>query len=192
MGATYTVIYDACVLYPAPLRDLLMQLALSDLFRARWTAQIHAEWIGALLAKRPDLSRSQLDRTRDLMDRHVLDALVTGHEELIPVLVLPDPDDRHVLAAAIRAGADAIITYNLADFPAATLAPYGVEAQHPDDFVVCQLDLDLARVLSALRAQRASHVKRPLSLDDFLSKLEQQRLTQTVSRLRRDHYDQLL
>lgn len=192
MGATYTVIYDACVLYPAPLRDLLMQLALSDLFRARWTARIHDEWIRNLLAKRPDLTPAQLERTRDLMDSHVLDALVTGYEDLITSLVLPDADDRHVLAAAIRAGADAIITYNLADFPSATLVRYGIEAQHPDDFVVCQLDLDLAKVLSALRAQRASLTKQPLSLDAFLAKLEQQRLTQTVSRLRRDHYDQLL
>ena len=90
----FTVIYDACVLYPAPLRDLLMRLALTDLYRARWSDQIHEEWITAVLRNRSDLSRAQLERTRSLMNAHVLDALVDGYQSLIPALELPDPDDR--------------------------------------------------------------------------------------------------
>ena len=108
--ATFTALYDACVLYPAPLRDLLMRLALTDLFRARWTDAIHEEWIRNVLANRSDLKREQLERTRDLMNAHVRDCLVTGHENLIEGLNLPGPDDRHVLAAAIRAGAGVIVT----------------------------------------------------------------------------------
>ena len=77
-----TVVYDACVLYPAPLRDLLMRLALTDLYRARWSDQIHEEWINAVLRNRPDLSRAQLERTRSLMNAHVRDALVEGHQPL--------------------------------------------------------------------------------------------------------------
>lgn len=124
--ATFTALYDACVLYPAPLRDLLMRLAMTDLFRARWTDQIHDEWIRNVLANRPDLTSEQLDRTRELMNAHVRDCLVTGYESLIDSLVLPDPDDRHVLAAAIRTRASVIVTFNLSDFPEATLEPLGI------------------------------------------------------------------
>ena len=190
--ANYTVVYDACVLFPAPLRDLLMRLALVGLFRARWSAQIHEEWLRSLLEKRPELTRAQLERTRDLMNTSVLDSLVTGHEPLIEAIVLPDPDDRHVVAAAIRCGADAIVTYNLKDFPEAALQPLGIEAQHPDDFVLCQIDLGLAVVLRARREQRAALKNPPRSLDDFLNTLESQQLVQTVARLRRDHYAELL
>jgi predicted nucleic acid-binding protein len=116
-----TVVFAACVLYPAPLRDLLMHLAVTDVVRARWTESIHDEWIRSVLADRPDLTREQLERTRSLMNTHVRDALVEGYESLIPGLTLPDPEDRHVLAAAIRAGASVIVTFNLRDFPADAL-----------------------------------------------------------------------
>ncbi|MCA3219062.1 MAG: PIN domain-containing protein, partial [Burkholderiales bacterium] len=110
MSSRFTVVYDACVLYPAPLRDLLMRLALADLYRARWTDAIHNEWIRALLARRPDLKREDLERTRELMNLHVRDSLVTGFEPLIPSVELPDADDRHVVAAAIHCGASLILT----------------------------------------------------------------------------------
>jgi predicted nucleic acid-binding protein len=111
------VLDDACILYPAPLRDLLMQLAVSHLFSAKWTNEIHEEWMRNLLENRPDLRREQLERTRNLMNAHVQDCLVTGYEELIPVLTLPDPKDRHMLAAAIRSGSNVIVTFNLKHFP---------------------------------------------------------------------------
>ena len=103
-----TVLYDACVLYSAPLRDLLMQLALTDLFQARWTAEIHEEWTRNVLSNRPDISPQSLSRCRELMDEHVTDCLVTGYEGLIPTLTLPDPGDRHVLATAIHGGASLV------------------------------------------------------------------------------------
>ena len=112
--------HDASVLYPAPLRDLLLELAVSDLYRARWSARVHDEWTRALLRSRPDLTAARLERTRRLMDSHVHDVLVTGFEDLVPSLELPDPSDRHVLAAAIRAEADIIVTANLKDFPASS------------------------------------------------------------------------
>jgi hypothetical protein len=90
------------VLYPAPSRDLLIQLAQMDLFKAKWSADIHREWIEALLRNEPRRDRATLERTRDLMDKAVRDCLVTGYEPLIPALALPDDGgDRHVLAAAI-------------------------------------------------------------------------------------------
>lgn len=81
-----------------------MHLALTGLFRAKWSAEVHEEWISNLLDKRPDLKRHQLERARALMDKYAIEALVNGYEDLIPGLRLPDPNDRHVLAAAIRAG----------------------------------------------------------------------------------------
>ncbi|MCA9419011.1 MAG: PIN domain-containing protein, partial [Candidatus Omnitrophica bacterium] len=107
------VLFDACVLYPAPVRDFLLQLSVTGLFRARWTKDIHNEWIANLLESRPDLNLKQLERTRDLMNLAVPDSLVTGYESHIPSLDLPDPDDRHVLAAAIEGNAETIVTFNL-------------------------------------------------------------------------------
>lgn len=180
----YTVVYDACVLYPAPLRSLLMYLALSGLFRARWSADIHEEWIGNLLNRRRDLTREQLERVRTLMDRHVPGALVTGYEPLIPAIDLPDADDRHVVAAAIQTRAEAIITFNLRDFPDASLSRHHLKALHPDDFVVDLIDLDIGAVLQAARRHRASLKNPPFSVDDYLDCLLRQQLPETVSRLR--------
>ncbi len=112
-----TVVYDACVLYPAPLRSLLMYLAMTGLYRARWTNDIHEEWMRNVQRDYPDVTRQQAERIRDLMNAHIGDCLVTGYETLIPSLALPDPDDRHVLAAAICCEADIILTFNLKDFP---------------------------------------------------------------------------
>ena len=134
-----TAVYDANILYPAPLRDLFIRLAQAGLVRARWTETIHDEWIRNVLKDNPQLSAERLARTRTLMNEAVRDCLVTGYEDLIESLSLPDPDDRHVLAAAIRAGAEVIVTYNLKDFPAETLARFDIEAQHPDDFLVSLL-----------------------------------------------------
>jgi predicted nucleic acid-binding protein len=118
-----------------------MHLAMTGLVRARWSDGVHKEWMTALLRNRPDLSREKLERTRMLMDKHAEDALVTGYEDLIDGLHLPDPDDRHVLAAAIRGRADVIVTVNVRDFPEEALEPVGIEAQHPDEFIAHLIDL---------------------------------------------------
>ena len=127
-------VLDACVLYPAPIRDLFMHLALLDVFKARWTERIHDEWIGNLLENRPDLTREQLERTRGLMNANVMECLVEDYENTFETFDLPDPDDRHVLAAAITANADYIVTFNLKDFPREKTRPFGVFAIHPDRF----------------------------------------------------------
>jgi hypothetical protein len=182
--AAFTALYDACVLYPAPLRDLLMWLALTDLFRARWTNAIHEEWIRNVLKDRPDLTRSQLERTRDLMNANVRDCLVTGYEDLIDAVTLPDPDDRHVLAAAIRGRADVIVTFDLDDFPADAIQPYGIDAQHPDDFVTHLLDLAPITVYRAVKRQREALKNPSKTPEELLETLERQRLVQTAARLR--------
>mgnify|MGYP003577911952 CR=1 FL=1 len=184
IGAGFTAFYDANVLYPSALRNLLMRLALTGLFRAKWSADVHEEWISSLLHKRPDLTREKLERTRRLMDEHATYALVTGYHDLIEGLHLPDPEDRHVLAAAIRGRADLIVTSNLRDFPPAALAPFGIDAQHPDEFVLHLLDLARGKVAGAAREHRLSLKKPPKTVDQYLDTLESQGLIQTVSILR--------
>ncbi|MFU8832434.1 MAG: PIN domain-containing protein [Wenzhouxiangella sp.] len=180
----FVVVYDACVLYPAPLRDFLVRLATTGLFAARWSEQIHDEWLRNVQAKRPDLNEIQLHRTRDLMNQAVPDCLVTGHEQLIPSLELPDPNDRHVLAAAIVAHAQMIVTFNLRDFPQEKLEPFGVEAIHPDRFIECQMDLREAAVIQAARDQRLSLKNPTRSAEEFLDTLAAQGLPVSADRLR--------
>lgn len=182
--AVFGAFYDANVLYPADLRNLLMHLALTGLFRAMWSASVHEEWTASLLRNRPDLTREKLERTRALMDEHARDALVTGYEDLISGLQLPDPGDRHVLAAAIRGRADVIVTMNLKDFPAEIVAPFGIEVQHPDDFVLHLLHLAPGTVMAAATAHRRSLRNPPKSVIEYLDTLERQGLTQTASFLR--------
>lgn len=177
-------VYDACVLYSAPLRDLLLHLALLDLVHARWTDMIQEEWIRNVLASRSDLTRSQLDRTRALMDTHVRDGRVEGYESLIDNLSLPDPDDRHVLAAAIHAGAKVILTFNLRDFPDTALSPYGVKAEAPDTFVGALLDESPELVCTAARRQRSFLKNPPKSVEEYLAALERVGLPLTASKLR--------
>lgn len=179
-----TVILDACVLYPAALRDLLMRLAVHELIRARWTETIHEEWINAVLRERPDLTRAQVERTRRLMDQHALDSLVEGFEEHIQHLSLPDADDRHVLAAAIECGAEAVVTWNLSDFPASALGPQGVEAWTPDQLISRLLDKDQEAVINVMREHRASLRNPPTTADEYVNTLERQGLKNTVSMLR--------
>jgi hypothetical protein len=178
------VVYDACVLYPAPLRDLLMQLAIAGLFQARWTDEIHDEWIRSVLTDRTDIRPESLTRCRELMDRHVPDCLIVGYEALIPTLALPDPDDRHVLAAAIHAQAQSIVTFNLGDFPQSVLGGFGIEALHPDEFIGRLWVEHQSGVLAAARLHRQSLRKPPKTVTEYLATLETCRLPETVARLR--------
>ncbi|QZY93057.1 PIN domain-containing protein (plasmid) [Pantoea dispersa] len=185
MSSGYTVIFDACVLSPAPLRSFLMHLAAGGQFRARCTEDIHEEWIRNVLLNRTELNRAQLQRVRALMDRHVPDALVTGYQSLTEsIRGLPDEDDRHVVAAAIVAQAEGIVTFNLKDFPDDVLATWNLRAIHSDSFITDLTELDIAVVLDAARRQRASLKSPPFTPDEFLDCLLSQQLPETVSRLR--------
>jgi predicted nucleic acid-binding protein len=119
----FVVLYDACVLYPNLLRDLLIRVAQAGLVQAKWTNEILEETFRNLKEDRPDLDPAMLDRTRELMGRAIRDVLITGYEPLIPMLELPDANDRHVLAAAIKARAQVIVTTNIKDFPKPALSP---------------------------------------------------------------------
>ncbi|KSQ21705.1 PIN domain-containing protein [Pseudomonas aeruginosa] len=181
--SSFTAVYDANVLYPAPLRDFLMHLALTGVYRARWSAQIHDEWKRNLLAKREDLTREQVDRTSALMDKAVPDALVTDYESLVGSLDLPDVDDRHVLAAAIKCNASVIVTFNLKDFPEKILRDFDIQALHPDEFIADIWDIDQAAVLQAAQCQRASLKNPPHTAQEYLDKMLQQQLPESVKLL---------
>jgi predicted nucleic acid-binding protein len=177
-------VYDANILYPAPLRDLFVRIAQSGLVQAKWTETIHEEWIRNVLKNRQDTTLERLTRTRQLMDLAVRDCLVTGYEILIDSMTLPDPNDRHVLAAAIRAGADAIVTFNLKDFPESALTEYGIAAYHPDEFLVHLMGLAPGIVCASLKRQRESLRNPTQTVAELLTTLERQGLIETVVKLR--------
>jgi hypothetical protein len=160
-----------------------MELAGAGIFNARWTNMIHDEWISSLLASRPELDPARLARTRMLMDEAVLDSIVEGFEPLINTLKLPDPNDRHVLAAAIHSGSGAIITFNLKDFPPEVAKRYRIEILHPDEFLQSQLKLDPAAVISAAKNCRARLLNPSKSAEEYLQTLKKQSLPQLVDRL---------
>ncbi len=160
----FVVIYDASALYGNAQRDLLIRIAQSGLVQAKRTDEILDEMFGNLTKKRPDLSVDRLARTRGLMNAVVDDCLVSGYEPLTEVLKLPDPDDRHVLAAAIKSGAQVIVTTNTKDFPAAQLQRWNVEAELPDDFVLDQINIDAKIVYSCVQQIANSRISPPARL----------------------------
>jgi len=147
-SAQYTAVLDANVLYPALLRDLLLSLADADLYSAKWSVHIRDRWTRSLLRDRPGMG-VQIAAAARAMEDAIPDCLVSGYEHLIEGLKLPDPDDRHVLAAAITGHADAIVTWNEKDFPREVLDPFGIEVQTPDEFVLNQLMLEKLTALAA-------------------------------------------
>jgi len=164
-------VLDACVLYPPSLRDLLLWLAAVRVYEPRWTEDIHAEWIRNVLADNPELTSGQLERTRRLMDQVTSHCLISGYEGRIASLSLPDEADRHVLAAAIEAGSALIVTFHLADFPAATLQTYGIQPVHPDDFLCALFEDEPELFLRGLRAHRASLRRPSKTAEEYLATL---------------------
>ncbi len=179
----YPVVLDACVLYPSFLRDLMIRLGLTGLYQPKWSATIEDEWQRNLLANRTDLTPEQIQRTAALMNTAVPDAMITGFEPLIDSVDLPDVDDRHVVAASVRSNSEIIVTFNLKDFPAPALNAFGIEALHPDDFVMDLFDLNRALVLSAVTTQRSNLRRPPMSVDEYLEALLRQGMAQTVKEL---------
>jgi hypothetical protein len=179
------IVLDACTLYPAALRDVLMRLGVHGLVLARWTEVIHDEWMAAVLRDRPDLTRGRLQRTRELMDQYAEGSLVAGYEWRIPGLELPDENDRHVLAAAIEAEADMILTWNLRDFPEAVLASHGLRVATPDELLAELMGTYQAEMIGILREARLSLKHPPLDAAEYLEILRVQGLGRTCGVLGR-------
>jgi predicted nucleic acid-binding protein len=182
-SARYTVVLDANVLYPTLLRDLVLSLAHADLYSAKWSAHIRDEWMRSLIRDRPHM-RAKIEEAARTMESAIPDCLVTSYEHLIPGLELPDPDDRHVLAAAITGHADAIITWNEKDFPNAVLDSFGIELQTPDEFVLNQIMLRGTVALAAIKAMRARWERPEVSSIALVELLERRGMPQTAAHLK--------
>jgi predicted nucleic acid-binding protein len=185
-----SAVIDACVLYSAPLRGLLLNLATVKSIRPFWTDKIHDEWIGHLLLNRPDLSRENLEQTRRIMELHFPSGLVQGYEPLISTLQLPDPKDQHVLAAAIHINAKYIVTSDQSGFPKTILESYDIEALSPDEFISRLIKDNSRRVLQAVRNNRLKLTRPAITADQYIETLEQQKLFKTVEFLRQ-HKDKI-
>ncbi len=179
----FVVVLDANVLFPFRKRDVLLRFCEAGLFRARWSQQILDEWTNNLLAAKPHLAAS-IQAQLEAMERAFPEASVQGHEPLIAALTLPDPDDRHVLAAAISSGAQHIITENLRDFPEEVLSDFGIEAIDADEFLSRTFDLYPEAAIEALKLMRLSYRSPPFNPSEFVFDLTAKGLPKLASRLR--------
>jgi hypothetical protein len=150
-----TAVYDANVLYPSTLRDVLIRLGRKGLVQPKWTDRILDETFESLAKNRPDIDQSRLSRTRELMCAAFLDAVVDEYELWMDQILLPDENDHHVVAAAIHAGAKVIVTKNLKDFPESELGKWGIVAKHPDVFLTemfAQYPTTVAEIIDEIAA----------------------------------------
>ena len=179
------VLYDANLLYPFHLRNLLIQLGVHGLVQPRWTDAIHDEWIRNLAAA-GRVTRERLIRTRDIMKRVLPQADIRGYEHRIAGLTLPDAGDRHVLAAAIKGQVDIVLTFNLRHFPNAVLAPLGLRAMNPDDLLCGLHASDPAAIVDVVEAARLNLGQTMPDASTFAAILERQGLARFGARLRED------
>ena len=171
-------IFDACILYPFHLRNIVVQAAVDRLVEARWTDAIHEEWIRNLAANAQAIPMERLQITRQLMNDALPTAMVTGYEEYVPAVTLPDPDDRHIVAAAIAAKASLILTWNLRHFPEIELKKFGLQRMTPDEFLSGLFEKAPDLVIGSLANARRNLSKSQVSASDFIRILESQKLVQ--------------
>jgi predicted nucleic acid-binding protein len=184
----FVVVYDANALYGNTLRDLLIRIGISGMVHAKWTNEILDEMLENLGKNRPDIRPETLERLRDLINNSIRDCLVENYSSLIEGLDLPDPDDRHVLAAAIKVGAQVIVSSDKGGFPAKYLENWDIEKKEPDEFVLDQIDLHDWKVWSIVQQIADSRTNPPTSVEDVLDELENAGLTESVTALRATSY----
>ena len=165
--------------------DLLITLAATGLYAAKWTEQIEDEWMINLERNRPDL-QGKLELRRNEMRNAVADWEVKAGawQSLMPCMSLPSQKDRHVLACAVAGHSDCIVTANIRDFPAEHVLPLGIEVIHPDDFVIQQWDLDQIGVISAIKQMRLRRKKPSYSPEQLAESMDRNGLFKTAGRVR--------
>ncbi|KAA2263488.1 PIN domain-containing protein [Solihabitans fulvus] len=161
----YPVFFDTCVLLKSYLRDTVLTLAESGVYRPLWSSSVLTEL--AVNLRRRGATDGQIEHRLGQMKAHFPDAEVTGYQSLIEAMT-NHPKDRHVLAAAIRGGAETLVTDNLRDFPTASTSPYDTAVVHQDDFLLDQLDLSPGTVMSSLHRQVSRYRREPRSVADLL------------------------
>lgn len=182
----YVAVLDACVLYPVTIANILMELAWQGIYTAKWTKDIDREWVQSLKRDRKDLTEVKVNYRLEQMHKAIPDWEIprSKYQKLIPALKLPDPNDRHVLAAAIAGHADCIVTKNVRDFPIKLAKENGVEILHPDDFILLQLTLEPIRSLTVVKHLRARKKNPTLTAIQFVEALEKVELVRTAEHLR--------
>jgi predicted nucleic acid-binding protein len=167
--SSFVAVADTCALFPQTLRDTLLRAAEADLYRVRWSEEILEE-LRRNLEERRGLTREQAQHLLTQMRRAFPEATVTGYEQLVGSMT-NHPDDRHVLATAVLAGAQVIITDNLKDFPEAALSPYNIESQAPDEFLEYLYDMFPDVMARIVIEQNADRRRPPETLNDTLERL---------------------
>ncbi len=178
----FTVVIDTCVLYPAHLRDTMLRLAELGLYRAQWSRDILGELERSLVGA--GVARRSVSHLLEQMTVTFPDASVLGYRALIPAMP-SDDKDHHVLAAAVRADAAAIVTFNVRDFPSESIDPFQVEVIDPDTFLLDQLDLSPRAVLEQLELQAAANRREPTSVPALLDAPSRGGVTRFADEVRR-------
>lgn len=185
----FTALIDACTLAGTLKRNLILSLAEAEFFRLRWSGTILDETqraiAGILAAKGEAAAADHAARARGVMEAAFEEAMIVGFEPFLPMCpALPDPDDAHVVAAALKTRAEIIVTENLKDFPADLLEPLGLDVRSSDDFIADAIALDPGKAVAAIRRMR-ERLKRPAKTPDVLLRdMEAAGLTETVNVLR--------
>lgn len=178
----FTVVLDACVLIPPTLADTILRIAETGAFGVRWSADILDEVQRNMLKR--GATQTQVEHKLRRMTLGFPFAMVEDYEALEAV-VTNDPKDRHVLAAAIRSECHTIVTANLRDFPSESLAPWGVEVVHPNQFLLNQLDLAPGHVVAALHKQSAAYRNPGRSAHEILGILSRSGVSDFADECRR-------
>jgi predicted nucleic acid-binding protein len=180
----FVVVLDASVLYPVRKKEVLLRFAQRGLYRARWSATIMEEWVRNAKADSPEQSIG-IDRHVSAIEEHFPECWVSGFEPLIEGLTLPDPDDRHVLAAAIRCSAQHIVTDNLKHFPDKILENHDMTAITADDFLSNTFDLYISEAIQVLRQLREIKTKPPFTSSEFIIDLTKKGLPKLAAKAKR-------
>ncbi len=175
----FTAVLDANVLYPVVIRDYLMWLAIYELYSPKWSKRLIDEFTAIFREKKIDITEERIQRQVDLINKACPDALVQKYENLINSVELPDENDRHVVAAAIKCNANVIVTHNLTDFPNEYLQSIGIVAIHPDDFIADMVDLSPKVCRDAFRAMILTKNRPPYEEAEYLGIIRKNGLVQT-------------
>jgi len=182
-SSRFTAVLDANVLFPIVLRDYLIWLSIYDLYTPKWSGKLLEEFVSIFQKRKMNLSTKQIHRQVQLLNKACPNALVEKYEKLVSSVNLPDENDRHVVAAAIKCNANVIVTYNHKDFPEKYLDSVGLSAVNPDSFIADMIDLSPEKCCDAFREMVLAKNKPPYEENEYLEILRNNNLIQTADEL---------
>ena len=182
-SAKFTAVLDANVLYPVVIRDFLMRLSTNEVYTPKWTQKLMDEFSSIFKKKGLSYPEDKIRRQVELMNIANPEAMVEKYESLLPAIKLPDENDRHVVAAAIKSNSNVIVTYNLKDFPSEYLDSLGLEAIDPDNFIADMIDLTPDKCCDAFKKTVYSKRNPPYTEEEYLDIFRNVGLIQTADEL---------